>query len=190
MLSGFCLKRFGVLFRRLVLGCRYTVTTLLLDRVVSGACFLTVGVFECEIAYCRSVAVLFMLYKIRCKPTAPSAWCSNWTVRACAGYTRCSGCTSIFLYDSTLQNLTVSTTGPLFPSQCPFGTILLTLYYMVWDWLVFEAGSILFYLPKLLYPYVSLSLLSVYRLVLWGWGLWTDRVLISLSQPCTADLFQ
>ena len=35
----------------------------------------------------------------------------------------------------------------------------------------------------------SLSLLSVYRLVLWGWGLRTDRVYITLSQPCTADLF-
>ena len=32
-------------------------------------------------------------------------------------------------------------------------------------------------------------LLSVYRLVLWGWGLRTDRVYITLSQPCTADLF-
>ena len=35
----------------------------------------------------------------------------------------------------------------------------------------------------------SLSLLSVYRLVLWGWGLQTDMVYITLSQPCTADLF-
>ena len=49
----------------------------------------------------------------------------------------------------------------------------------------------LFYWPKLLYPYYSLllffiSLLSVNRLVLWGWGLWTDRVYITLSQPCNA----
>ena len=35
----------------------------------------------------------------------------------------------------------------------------------------------------------SLSLLSVNRLVLWGWGLRTDRVYITLSQPCAADLF-
>ena len=34
----------------------------------------------------------------------------------------------------------------------------------------------------------SISLLSAYRLVLWGWGLQTDRVYITLSQPCTADL--
>ena len=52
----------------------------------------------------------------------------------------------------------------------------------------------LFYWPKLLYPYYNLllfshSLLSIYRLVLWGWGLRTDKVYITLSQPCTADLF-
>ena len=35
----------------------------------------------------------------------------------------------------------------------------------------------------------SLSLLSFYRLVLCGWGLRTDRALITLSQPCIASLF-
>ena len=37
--------------------------------------------------------------------------------------------------------------------------------------------------------YFSLSLFPVYRLVLRGWGLRTDLVYITLSQPCTADLF-
>ena len=40
----------------------------LLDRVVSGASFLTGDVFECDLAHRRSVAVLCMLYKIRCNP--------------------------------------------------------------------------------------------------------------------------
>ena len=40
----------------------------LLDRAVSGARFLTGGVFECDISHRRSVAVLCMLYKIRCNP--------------------------------------------------------------------------------------------------------------------------
>ena len=31
--------------------------------------FLTVGEFECDLAHLRSVAVLCMLYKIRCNPT-------------------------------------------------------------------------------------------------------------------------
>ena len=38
----------------------------LLDRAISGARFLIGGVFECDIAHRRSVAVLCMLYKIRC----------------------------------------------------------------------------------------------------------------------------
>ena len=40
----------------------------LLDRVVSGASFLTGGVFVCDRAHRRSVAVLCMLSKIRCNP--------------------------------------------------------------------------------------------------------------------------
>ena len=43
----------------------------LLDRVVSGASFLTGGVFERDLAHLRSVAVLCMLYKIRCNPMHP-----------------------------------------------------------------------------------------------------------------------
>ena len=43
----------------------------LLDRAVGGARFLTGGVFECDIAHRRSVAVLCMLYKIRCNPMHP-----------------------------------------------------------------------------------------------------------------------
>ena len=93
-----------------------------------------------------------------------------------------------------------STAGLLFPSRCSSGTILLTPYSMVWDWQVSRAWPMLLYWPKLLYPYyhtmffysLSLSLLSAYRLVLWamwGWGPRTDRVYITLSQPCTADLF-
>ena len=45
----------------------------LLDRAVSGAWFLTGvwPVFECDIAHRQSVAVLCMLYKIRCNPVHP-----------------------------------------------------------------------------------------------------------------------
>ena len=42
-----------------------------MDRAVSGARFLTGDVFECDIAHRRSVAVLCMLYKIRCNPEHP-----------------------------------------------------------------------------------------------------------------------
>ena len=43
----------------------------LLDRAVSGARFLTGGVLECDISHRRSVALLCMLYKIRCNPLQP-----------------------------------------------------------------------------------------------------------------------
>ena len=42
-----------------------------LDLAVSGARFITGGVFECNIAHRRSVAVLCMLYKIMCNPMHP-----------------------------------------------------------------------------------------------------------------------
>ena len=48
-------------------GARLSIHTFkLLDRVVSGACCLTGRVFECDITRRRSMAVLCMLYKIRC----------------------------------------------------------------------------------------------------------------------------
>ena len=53
-------------------GCSDTDTHLkLLDRATSGARFLTGGVFECDISHRRSVAVLCMLYEIRCNPVRP-----------------------------------------------------------------------------------------------------------------------
>ena len=42
-----------------------------MDLVVSGASFLTGGVFECDLAHRRSVAVLCMLHKIRCNSLHP-----------------------------------------------------------------------------------------------------------------------
>ena len=39
--------------------------------LVSGACFLAGGVLNCNLSHCRSVAVLCMLYKIRCNPIHP-----------------------------------------------------------------------------------------------------------------------
>ena len=56
---------------------------------------------------------------------------------------------------------------------------------MVWDWRVSRAGPMPFYWPSCSLTFFlllfSLSLLSFYGLVLWGWGLRTDRVLIALS---------
>ena len=79
----------------------------------------------------------------------------------------------------------------------PSGMILLTLYLMV-SWcgigLFQEQGQCFFIflsssIPTIVFYYFSLSLLSIYMLVLWGWGLQTDRVYITFSQPCTAYFF-
>ena len=58
---------------------------------------------------------------------------------------------------------------------------------------VSRAGLMPFYWPSCSLPscllLFSLSLLSFYGLVLWGWGFRTDGVLIANSQPCVANRF-
>ena len=100
----------------------------LLVRAVSGVRFLTGGVFECDIAYRRSVAVLYILYKIRCDPVHPlnSALPGPYVPVL---VTR--GALATLMHRLAAEPR--STAGVLFPSQCPSGTILLTPYSMVWD---------------------------------------------------------
>ena len=76
MIDRFLGDAFGVLscqFWSTVLQCgaRLLIYTLNYWTAVSGARFLTGGAFECNIAHRRSVAVLCMLYKIRCQPVHP-----------------------------------------------------------------------------------------------------------------------
>ena len=71
MLPGFCPTRFGVLFCGVVLGYRYTHLKLL-DRAVSGARFLTGGVFEFTFLIVDLLQFYrCMLYKIGCSPMHP-----------------------------------------------------------------------------------------------------------------------
>ena len=88
------------------------------DRVVSGAHFLTVGVFECGIADRRSLAVLCMLYEIGCNPMHPlyGALPVRVTPRPWLHAVRWESQRSV---------------GLLFPNQCLCRTIFLTLYSMV-----------------------------------------------------------
>ena len=78
MIDRFLGDAFGVLFCQfwsivLQSSARLPIHALikLLDRAVSGARFLTGGVFECDISHRRSVAVLCMFYKIRFNPVQP-----------------------------------------------------------------------------------------------------------------------
>ena len=103
-------------------------------------------------AHRRSVAVLCMLYKIRCnlmhllKDALPGLYLPVQVTR---------GALVIHRYTSVPPR---STAELLFPCQCPYGMILLTPYSMVWDWWVSRAGPMLFYWPKLIYPYYRLLL--------------------------------
>ena len=83
-----------------------------------------------------------------------------------------------------------STTALSFPFQCLCG-ILLT-QYSIRDGRFEGQRPMLFYRPMLLALFLSSTgfhFSSFYRLVLWGWGLWNDRVQIALSPSCIANLF-
>ena len=66
----------------------------LLDGVISGASFLTGGVFECDLAHRRSVAVLCLLYKKKSN-SMHSLWCSSCAICAGAGHTQHCDRTSV-----------------------------------------------------------------------------------------------
>ena len=157
----------------------------LLDRVVSGACFLAGCVLNCNLSHRRSVAMLCMLYKIRCNTMHPL--CGALPVLYVPVRVTCG----------TLIAHRYTYAPPrcrfLFLSQYHSGTIWLTPYSMMWDWRVSTAGPMPFCWPScsLLFclQLFSPSLLFLYRLVVWGWDLRTDRVSISLSRPCIANIF-
>ena len=149
----------------------------LLDHVVSGASFLTGVMFECDLAHCRSVAVLCVLYKIRCNPY--SSRCSTRAVCAGAGYTRRRDRASVHLCASSLQNLAVP--------QDFYSSVSISVERSWWPrirWCgtggfqvlcVFIGLSCSLHSCLLLF---SVFLLSFNLLVLWG--IRTDTVLIAL----------
>ena len=117
----------------------------LLDRAVSGARFLTGNMFECDIFHRRSVAVLCMLYEIRCNR------CTLLMVLYLDSMCQQGLHTVLWSHIGTLMHRLAaepcSTAILLFPCRCLSGTILLTPYSMVWDWQVSRAGPMLLYWP-------------------------------------------
>ena len=79
------------------------------DRAASGARFLTGGVFQWDISHRRSVAVLCMLYKIRCNPVHPLNGALPGRPYVPVRVTRGAlvGRTSVHLCTASLQNLAV-----------------------------------------------------------------------------------
>ena len=149
--------------------------------------------FECDIAHCRSVAVLCVLYKIRCNPMHPlndELPRPYVPVRVTRGalvahrYTyappRCRTsqyCRTFVLISVSLWN---DLADPMFDGVGLAG---------------FKSRANAFFIglscsiPTKVFYSFSLSLLHVYRLVLWGWGLRTDRVYITLSALHCRPLF-
>ena len=124
----------------------------LLDRAVSGARFLNGGVFECDISHRRSVAVLCMLYKIRCNPVQPlnGALPGPYVpARVTRGalvanrYTYALPRCRTLQYSMTFIPFSVSCWNDL-ANQDPFDGVELR---------VSRAGPMLLYWPKLLYLY-------------------------------------
>ena len=165
-----------------------------LDCVVSGASFLTV--------VCLSVTLHFVdlwQYYVCCtRSGAPSPSCT----------TQCTLLVVIFLCRMCRWGLHIAHRYTYAPPRCrtlqyhitfiPLSVSLWNdlgdpMYSMVWGWQVSRAGPMPFYCHRCPLPFYllmfSVSLPSLYGLVLSGWGLRTDMVFIALSQPCIADLF-
>ena len=150
----------------------------LLDHVVSGVSYLTGGVFECDLSLRRSVAVLCMLYKIRCNQMylLPGALPVLYVpVRVTRGaeishrYTYALPRCRTSQYSRTFIPLSVSLWNDL--SHPVFDGVGLAGFKSRAKAFFWPCCSLTFCLLLL-----SLSLLSFYLLVLWGWGLRTDWV--------------
>ena len=119
----------------------------LLDRTVSDARFQSGGVLECDIAHCQSVAVLCMLYKIRCNPIHPLN----------------GALPGLYLLVRVTHGALVAHRYTYAPLRCRTSQycmtfIALSVSLMMYDWRVSRAGPMLFYWLKLLYPDCSLLL--------------------------------
>ena len=125
----------------------------LLDRAVSGARFLTEGVFECDIAHRRSVSVLYMMYKIRCNPMHPLN-------NALPGpYVQCG------LHAVPRSHIGVLMCRLAAEPAKPFFSLSVHLWNDLADPVFdgvglagFKSRARLLYWPKLIYPYYSLLL--------------------------------
>ena len=110
---------------------------------------------------------------------APSLLCSTCAVCSCTAHTLCFGCSLVYL--------------SAFSLRIDRRTILVTLYSMVWDRFVSRSGITFFiglrcsnFFVFCCFPFLFFYF---YGLVLYGWGLRTDRVSIALSRACFSYQF-
>ena len=138
--------------------------------------------FECDLAHRRSVAVLCMLYKIMCNPDTHSLWCSTWSVRDGACYTRCCDRTSVLLGASSLQNLAV-------PEDF-YSPVSVSMEQSWWPMIRWcgtggfqEQGQCIFLFAPFLSPSDFHFSFFVLFVGIGGWDLRTDRVFYNRSRP-------
>ena len=138
--------------------------------------------FECDLAYRLSVAVLCMLYKIRCNPMHPLSGALHVLVRV----THSAVIAHRYTYEPPYCR-TSEYSRSFIPLSVSLWNDLSDLIFDGWDWWVSRAGPMPFYWPICSLPFClfhfSLSVLSFYG-VLWGY-----RVLIALCQSCITILF-
>ena len=158
----------------------------LLDRVVRSTGFIAGGVLECNLAHCRSVAELCMLFKVKSNPmhhlsgALPLPYVPARVTRGALlahrhsiAPPRCRNSQ----YSRSFVPLSVSLRNDL--SDPVFDGVALAGFKSRANALLLE-GSALFLSPT------DLSFSSFHELVVWVWGLWTDSVL-TLSRPCTTN---
>ena len=133
-----------------------------LDR--SGASFLTGGVFECDLAHRRSVAVLCMLYKIRCNPMHLLYGALPVT---CVSVRVTPGAVISHRYTYAPPRCRASQYSRTFITYCQYLYIAI-LVTPLWDWRVSRAGSMPFYWPSCSLPF-CLLLFSLPLLCPLGW---------------------
>ena len=151
MLSGFFPGSFGVLFCRC--GGRLPIHTLnywTVQSVVSG--------FKLGVCLSAILLIVDMRQYCVCSLKSGVTRCTILTVLYLDRKYQCVFHAVLWLHMGILmRHLSaepLSTALFLFLSQCPSGPILLTPYSIVWDWRVSGAGPMLFYCPRIIYPYI------------------------------------
>ena len=134
----------------------------LLDRVVRRAGFLTGGVLQCNLAHRWSLSELCMLFKIKSNPMHILS-CALPLLYMPARVTR--GALVAHRHSFAPPRCRTSLYCRTFvSSRCFFGTILVTLYLMMWDWLVSRKQPMLFCWHDLLFLF---CLLFIFFFLTW-----------------------
>ena len=117
----------------------------LLDRVVRSVSIIASGVFECNLVHPGSVTVLCMLFKIKSNPMHPLR--SAFPMPYVPAMLVCNMHGALVAHSNSLappRRRTSQCHRTVVASLYLYGTILMTLFLMVWDWWIFRAEPMSF----------------------------------------------